>query len=157
MAADRVERDVLIDAPIQVVWEVISEPKHIVRWFSDEAQLDLRPGGDGVLNWNETPSNQAGSYQLRFEAVEPPRRLTYRWFHPVDEDPRPGNSTLVEFTLSEEGPNTRLRVVETGIQLMPWPEGEKDEFTDSHGKGWGRHLRRLDAYARATAARRPVA
>jgi len=157
MAADRVERDVLIEAPIHVVWEVISEPEHIVRWFSDEAQLDLRPGGDGVLTWNQMANNQAASYQLRFEAVEPPHRLTYRWVHSVDEDPRPGNSTLVEFTLSEEGTKTRLRVVETGIQLMSWPEAEKEEFADSHGKGWARHLKRLGDYAPAAAAKRPVA
>jgi hypothetical protein len=45
MAGDRIERDVLIEAPIDVVWEVISRPEQIVHWFSDEAQLDLRPGG----------------------------------------------------------------------------------------------------------------
>jgi len=157
MAADRVERDVLIEAPIQIVWEVISEPEHIVHWFSDEASLDLRPGGDGVLTWSGMATNEAGAYRLRFEAVEPPRRLTYRWVHPLGEDPQPGNSTLVEFTLSEEGANTRLRVVETGIQAMPWPEAEKEEFADSHGKGWARHLERLGVYAPAVAAKRPVA
>src|SRR5262245_2031005 len=109
MAADRVEREVLIEAPIHVVWEVISDPKHVVRWFSDEAELDLRPGGSGVLTWSQMATNQPATYHLRFEAVEPPRRLTYRWVHPIDEEPRPGNSTLVEFTLSEEGVNTRLR------------------------------------------------
>ena len=102
-------------------------------------------------------TNKEASYHLRFEAVEPPRRLSYGWVHPVGDDPRPGNSTLVEFTLSEEGTNTRLRVVETGIQLMPWPEAEKVEFADSHGKGWARHLERLSAYAPAVAAKRPVA
>ena len=157
MAADRVERDVLIEAPIHVVWKVISEPEHIVGWFSDKAQLDPRPGGDGVLTFNQMATNQPGSFQLRLEAVEPPHRLTYRWLHPVNEEPRPGNSTLVEFTLSEEGTNTRLRVVETGIQLMPWPAAEKDEFADSHDKGWARHLERLAAYAPTAAATRPVA
>ena len=156
MAADRVEREVLIEAPIHVVWAVISEPEHIVRWFSDEAQLDLRPGGAGILTWTVMATSQGGSYQLRFDVVEPPHRLTYRWIHPLGEDPRPGNSTLVEFTLSEEGTNTRLRVVEAGIQLMPWPEAEKEEFADSHGKGWARHLERLGTYAPGAAAKRPV-
>ncbi len=145
MAGDRVERDVLIEAPIHIVWEVISDPEHIVQWFSDKAQLDVRPGGDGVL------TTQKGSYRLRLETVEPPRRLSWRWFYPAGEEPRPANSTLVEFTLVEEGANTRLRVVESGIQLMPWPDEEKDEFADGHANGWSRYLERLRKYAPAAA------
>ena len=156
MALDRVERDVLIDAPIDVVWKVISEPEHVVHWFSDGAELDPRPGGDGVLTFEDSARDKPVSYRLRFESVEPPRRLTYRWLHQAGEDPRPGNSTLVEFTLSEEGTSTRLRVVESGIQSMPWPEVEKDEFADSHGKGWARHLGRLGGYAPAANARGSV-
>jgi uncharacterized protein YndB with AHSA1/START domain len=155
MAADRVEREVLIEAPIHVVWEVITKPEHVVGWFSDAAELDLRPGGAGVLTFNVKATDQGATYHLRFEAVEPPRRLAYRWVHPVDEEPGAGNSTLVEFILSEEGAGTRLRVVETGIELMPWPEAEKEEFADSHGKGWAQYLERLGAYASA-AANRPV-
>lgn len=155
MAVDRVERDVLIEAPIGVVWEVLSQPDQIVRWFVDEARLDVRPGGEGVLTFRQMATNHAASFHLRFEAVEPPHRLSYRWVHPDGEEPRPGNSTLVEFTLAEEGVNTRLRVVETGIQLMPWPDAEKDEFADSHAKGWALHLERLRTYA-PTAANRAI-
>lgn len=156
MAEDRVERDVLIEAPIDVVWQVISEARHVVHWFSDHAELDLRPGGDAVLSFDDMAEGKPHSYRLRFEAVEPPRRLTYRWLHREGEDPRPGNSTLVEFTLSEEGRATRLRVVESGIQAMPWPEVDKDEFADSHGNGWSRHLGRLGAYAPAAPTDGPV-
>ena len=148
MPADHVERDILIEAPIEVVWEVISHPEHVARWFSDEAQLDVRPGGDGLLTWHAMPtSNHPASFPLRFEAVEPPRRLSYRWCHPGGEEPRTDNSTLVEFTLTEEGPSTRLRVVESGIQLTSWSQDEKDGFAKSHTDGWERHLEKLRLYA----------
>jgi uncharacterized protein YndB with AHSA1/START domain len=153
MAGDRIERDVLIDAPIDVVWEVISRPEQIVHWFSDEAQFDLRPGGEGVLTFKLKATNRPATFQFRFEAVEPPRRLTYRWFHPSGEEPRPGNSVLVEFTLAEEGGKTRLTVVESGLDLMPWPDDEKQGYADSHGKGWAQCLDRLSAYAAAAAGR----
>jgi uncharacterized protein YndB with AHSA1/START domain len=156
MAGDRIERDVLIEAPIDVVWEVISRPEQIVHWFSDEAQLDLRPGGEGVLTFEMKSANQPATYHLRFEAVEPPRRLAYRWVYPRGEEPRPGNSMLVEFTLAEEGGKTRLTVVESGLDLMPWPDDEKQGYADSHGKGWAQHLERLSAYAPA-APSRPLA
>ena len=156
MAGDRIERDVLIEAPIDVVWEVISRPEHIVHWFSDEAQLDLRPGGAGVLTFGMKTATEPAAYHLRVEAVEAPRRLAYRWVYPTGEGPRPGNSLLVEFTLAEEGGKTRLTVVESGLDLMPWPEDEKQGYADSHGKGWAQHLERLSAYAPA-APSRPLA
>ena len=155
MAGDRIERDVLIEAPIDVVWEVISRPEHIVHWFSDEAELDLRPGGGGALSFEMKATSKPAAYRLRFEAVEPPRRLSYRGVYPGDEEPRPGNSLLVEFTLADEGGRTRLTVVESGLDLMPWPDDEKQSYADSHDGGWTQHLRRLAAYAPA-AANRPV-
>ena len=154
--ADRIERDVLIEAPIDVVWEVISRPEHIVHWFSDEAELDLRPGGEGLLTFDKTAATQPAAYHLRLETVEPPRRLAYRWVYPRGEEPRPGNSILVEFTLAEEGGRTRLTVVESGLDLMPWPDDEKQGYGDSHGRGWAQHLERLSAYA-AAAPSRPLA
>ncbi|MBJ7614023.1 MAG: SRPBCC domain-containing protein [Candidatus Dormibacteraeota bacterium] len=156
MAGDRIERDVVIEAPIDVVWEVISQPEQIVHWFSDEAELDVRTGGEGILTFEMSGTNQPAAYHLRFEAVEPPRRLAYRWVYPRAVEPRPGNSMLVEFTLAEEGGKTRLTVVESGLDLMPWPDDEKQGYADSHGKGWARHLERLSAYAPA-APSRPVA
>ncbi len=47
MPADRIEREIDIDAPIDVVWTVITQPEHITGWFTDSAELDLRPGGEG--------------------------------------------------------------------------------------------------------------
>lgn len=155
MASDRIQRDVLIDAPMDVVWEVISRSEHILQWFSDEAHLDLRPGGEGALTFQSKATHQPATYQLRIEAVDPPRRLAYRWMHASGEEPRPGNSMLVEFTLADEGGKTRLTVVESGLDLMPWPDDEKRGYADSHANGWSEHLGRLRAYAPA-APRRPA-
>src|SRR5262245_12441766 len=32
---DSVQREVLIDAPVEVVWSIVTEPEHIGRWLSD--------------------------------------------------------------------------------------------------------------------------
>src|SRR5690242_20949000 len=42
MIPAQIEKDVLIDAPVDVVWRVITEPEQIVRWFSDEADIDRK-------------------------------------------------------------------------------------------------------------------
>ncbi len=52
MPADRIEREIDIDAPIDVVWNVITQPEHITVWFTDTAEFDLDPGGEGRLGWD---------------------------------------------------------------------------------------------------------
>ena len=53
MVPDRVEREILIEAPPDIVWTVITEAEHVGRWFSDSAAIDLRPGGELILTWDE--------------------------------------------------------------------------------------------------------
>src|SRR3954449_10762547 len=78
---DSIERDVLIEAPVDVVWSVVTEPAKIVQWFSDLAEIELRPGGAGALTWTE----QDHTAPLVVQAAEPPRLFSFRWSHPEGE------------------------------------------------------------------------
>jgi len=81
---------------------------------------------------------------LLVEAVEPPHRFAFRWSHPEGESPVAGNSMLVEFLLEAVGDErTRLRVVESGIDLVPWSDEEKARYVESHRHGWSVHMGRL--------------
>src|SRR5688572_2606278 len=54
MVPDRIEREISIDAPVDRVWDVITQAEHIGRWFGDAgAQIDLRPGGRFTCTWAE--------------------------------------------------------------------------------------------------------
>ena len=58
--------------------------------------------------------------------------------------PSRGNSLLVEFTLAAEGSErTRLRVVESGLDLLAWPDAEKERYAEEHNGGWATFLGRL--------------
>jgi uncharacterized protein YndB with AHSA1/START domain len=142
MIPAQIEKDILIDAPVDVVWRVITEPDQIVRWFSDEAEVDLRPGGQGRLVFRG-----GDSYQLHVEAVEPPTRFAFRWVQP-SLVARLDNSMLVEFTLEPEGDGTRLRVVESGFDRVDWSNEEKARYAERHTEGWERLLGRLRDFAR---------
>jgi uncharacterized protein YndB with AHSA1/START domain len=51
---------------------------------------------------------------------------------------------LVEFTLTPEGDErTRLRVTESGHELLAWPDAEKQRYADEHRGGWAEYLDRL--------------
>ena len=138
MADFQIERVVVIDAPVEVVWRTITEPEQIRQWFADRVELVLEPGGRGLMGFEDR------AYPLVVEALEPQTRFSFRWNHPAGEEPAAGNSTLVEFTLLGEGERTRLRVVESGLELVAWPVGEKQRFAGDHRAGWAMYLDRLD-------------
>jgi uncharacterized protein YndB with AHSA1/START domain len=145
---DQIEREVVIDAPIERVWALITEAEHFGAWFADSgADIDLRPGGAMSLSWAEH-----GTVRARVERVEPPRLFAYRWANAVDVDPVEGHSTLVEFSLTTEDAGTRVRVVETGFATLDTSEADRLRQVDDNTKGWGIELGHLVEHAGRVAA-----
>jgi uncharacterized protein YndB with AHSA1/START domain len=103
---ERVEREALLTAPRWEVWRALTEPERLADWLADEAELDLRPGGDVALRLLD------GTERTGFvEAAEAPARLALWWRDPDEEDG--GELTRVEVVLSEARNGTLLRVVES--------------------------------------------
>ncbi len=133
-----IERDILIEAPVEVVWRTITEPDQITQWFADRVELVAEPGARGFMGFGE----QGGPVVV--EVVDRPARFSFRWNHPGGAEPAAGNSMLVEFTLTPEGDGrTRLRVTESGHEVRAWPDAEKQRYADEHQGGWGEYLDRL--------------
>ena len=138
MVPQRIEREIVIDAPIEVVWSAVTEPEHISGWFSDSADVDLRPGGRAVLHWNDF-----GTVQGRVERVEPPHFFSFRWAVDPGRDMHEGNSTLVEFS-----PKTRSSGISTATAVagsLSWAscastsvDGPARRVTDESRRGRGR-------------------
>jgi uncharacterized protein YndB with AHSA1/START domain len=146
MIPSRIERDILIEAPVEVVWRAVTEPDQISSWFTDTAVIDVREGGEGTLTWNERATTKPTTARISVVTVAPPRTFSFRWAHPDGVEARQDNSVLVEFTLLPDGDHTRLRVVETGLLEMEWPDADKATYADEHNKGWARHLVSLRDY-----------
>jgi uncharacterized protein YndB with AHSA1/START domain len=134
----QVERDIFIEAPIDVVWRMVTEPEQMTRWFADEVDLDPAVGAEGELRFKTHRT-----FTLRVEAVEPMHRFAFRWAAVPGDKPPGGNSLLVEFTLSEEAGGTRLRVVESGFEHLDWSDAEIAKYADDHNHGWNMYLGRL--------------
>jgi uncharacterized protein YndB with AHSA1/START domain len=151
-ATDRIERAVLIAAPLERVWDLITNPEHLGRWFGDAgAEVDLRPGGALSLSWREH-----GTVRGRVETVEPPHRFVWRWLAEMgsDAEPTPANSTLTEFTLAPEGDGTRVVVVESGFDGLEIDAAARAARLASNTKGWAHELADLAAYAGGVASGR---
>jgi uncharacterized protein YndB with AHSA1/START domain len=149
--AGGIERSVHIEAPVELVWRMITEPDQVVRWFADGIDLEATPGYQGSMTFRPE-SGGVVEVPITVESVEAPHRFTYRWNHPDGTVATPANSMLVEFTLTPEDGGTRLRVVETGHDGQGWPQDQQDAYADDHNDGWSHHLGRLERlYARRSA------
>ncbi len=147
---DRIESSVLIAAPLERVWELVTSAEHVGRWFGDAgAEIELRPGGALSFSWREH-----GTVHGRVETVEPPRRFAYRWHYAraVSDEATTANSTLVEFTLAAEGDSTRVAVVESGFDGLDLAAAERAERLAGNTRGWAAELGDLAEHAAAVAA-----
>ena len=105
-----IDRQLDFRASPERLWRALTEDGELASWFGQRAQLDLRPGGDGWLEFEGY-----GRVPVRIDVFEPVTRLSWRWGDAgksVDE-----GSTLVEFRLEPlAGGGTRLHLRESGFE-----------------------------------------
>ena len=140
---DSIERTILIAAPIERVWDIVTTPEHMGRWFGDAgAERD----GDVIkMRWEEH-----GEAELRIVRSDAPTAFAYRW----DANVAGIGDTLVEFTLAPEGEGTRLRVVESGFASLDMPEADRIAKVDGNSEGWQIELGHLADYVARPAVMR---
>jgi uncharacterized protein YndB with AHSA1/START domain len=142
MAQDWIERDVLIDASCERVWEVLTSAGHVAHWFGAAAEIDLRPGGRAQFGWQDQ-----AVFPAVVEQVVRPSAFSYRWAREAGTDPGTGTGTLVEFTLTEVPAGTLLRVVETGFASLDLSQAEQGKAAEGNRRGWREELAQLKEYA----------
>jgi uncharacterized protein YndB with AHSA1/START domain len=102
----------LFDAPRQLVFEAMTKPEHVRRWWgilSEEysvtaCEIDLRPGGA----WRFVGRGPRGEYAFHgvYREVMPPDRLVFTEIY----DPFPDAESVVTSVFTEENGKTRLTV-----------------------------------------------
>ena len=129
MIPAQIEKEILIEAPIHVVWRIVTEPDQIKQWFCPDAELDSRTGGAGRMAFEH-----GYTYFLEVVAVEPPSRFAYRW-------------------LRDQGIE-RLQRLNVRYKI-DWTDEAKVKYIEENSSGWRYYLGRLRDYARRsnTAAR----
>jgi uncharacterized protein YndB with AHSA1/START domain len=104
----QVERETVLDAAPDEVWEALTDEHLLGEWLAEEAELDPEPGGRAAFRFADG-SEREGTV-LR---VDEERELAFTWA-------RPGESpTEVEMTLVPLVSGTRLIVVERATAGTP--------------------------------------
>lgn len=110
----------LFDAPRHLVFEAMTKPEHIRRWWGNlgagysvpVCEVDLRPGG----RWrfvNAHPNGEV-AFHGEYREIAPPSRLVFT--ETMEPYPDPGSVVTAVFT--EENGKTRL----TATCLYPTPD-----------------------------------
>lgn len=144
-----IEREIQVDAPPEVVFEVVSQPEHIRDWWY--AETDVRPvaGASGELVWADGDDPRAHVEPMTVVVADRPRRFTFRWTHPAGEEATEGNSLLVDFELVPAGGGTLLRLTETGFRERGWEAAVLEQHYREHETGWDTFVPRIAACAAA--------
>ena len=100
----------LFDAPRRLVFEAMTKPEHVKRWWGilDErysvpvCEIDFRPGG----KWRFVGKGPQGEYSFHgeYREIVVPERVVFTEIY----DPFPDAESVVTSVLTEEGGKTRL-------------------------------------------------
>ena len=103
------------DTPIDDLWDAVTNPKRLPRWFAP-VRGDFTQGGRFQIE-----GNAAGT----ITRCEPPRALSLTWEYG-------GATSWVDVTLRKEGAGTRLR-----LEHIATPDSHWDQFgPGAGGVGW---------------------
>jgi uncharacterized protein YndB with AHSA1/START domain len=144
LTEDRIERETLIDASIERVWELVTQPG----WWAAQDMADV---AGTVAREGETviaPNSAHGDFPVQVVRVDPPTFVAYRWAsafpgHELHDD----NTTLIEFTLIDEGGKTRLRVVESGFGELAGSDELRGQALADNTDGWAEMIEVLKTVA----------
>ena len=142
----------LFDAPRHLVFEAMSKPEHIKRWWGNlgdgysvpVCEVDLRVGG----KWrfvNRHPQGEAEFYGV-YKEINPPARVVFTEIFA----PFPDAESIVTTVLTEEGGKTRL----TATSKYPSKEVRDMVLGTGMERGAALSYDRLDEVAMELAVRK---
>ncbi len=142
MAELRIDRT--LNAPIERVFEFVTKPEHLVKWWGPEGMslpdhsLDFTQTGP----WHSVMANADGqqfTVSGQVTSVDRPNSVGFTWAWHDDKGKR-GNESCVMITLSAKADGTTA--FSLNHQQLP-----DDESAQNHNQGWTSSLRKLEALA----------
>ena len=98
-----VERDTLVEASPEEVWEALTDEDRLEEWLAPDVELDPTEGGEIAVR--DGDEERAGTV----ETVEENERFAFTWSRPGEGE------SFVEFTIEALPGGSRVTVVETTL------------------------------------------
>jgi uncharacterized protein YndB with AHSA1/START domain len=123
-----VERETLIEASPDEVWEALTDEDRLQEWLAPDVELDPREGGEIAIRDGEDA--RIGTV----ETLEEGERFAFTWSRPGEGE------SFVEFTIEPLPAGTRVTVIETPTRQVT--DIAAGPMAMAVG-GWGPRLARL--------------
>jgi uncharacterized protein YndB with AHSA1/START domain len=124
---DAVVSEVHISAPPERVFQALTDPAELMRWFNDPScpvkfwEMDPRLGGRYrfATEKGSVVVNHLSEFECHGEILEydPPRLLVYTWIANWHDDRT--RSTQVRWELSSKSGGTHVKVTHSGLSTLP--------------------------------------
>ena len=161
MSTDRIEKKVILRAPLTRVWRAITDSQEFGAWFGLKLDGPFVPGASlrGVIvpstvndEITKVEKPHAGVvFDITIEKIEPERLFSFRW-HPNavkrDFDYSKEPTTLVVFTLEEVAEGVLLTITESGFDRIPL--ARRAEAFLANEEGWSMMVRVIEEYLAKT-------
>jgi uncharacterized protein YndB with AHSA1/START domain len=162
LSTDRIEKKILLRAPLNRVWQALSNSNEFGRWFGVQFEGPFTPGAHvrGRIVGTAVDADVAKAqkqyahvpFEITIERIDPERLLSFRW-HPHAVEPGVDYSrestTLIVFTLEPQKDGALLTVTESGFDQIPLARRAK--AFEANEQGWGVVVNLLEKHLREAA------
>lgn len=118
----------LINAPVQKVWDALTDKTQMKEWYFDLSEFRAEPGFEFSF-YGQGHKGEQYLHLCKVLTAEPLKKLSYSWQY----KDIPGYS-VVTFELQPEGDRTRVKLTHQGLDSFP--AGNPDFAPGSFAQGW---------------------
>lgn len=164
---DKIEKQILLHAPVSRVWRALADAQEFGQWFGVTLTGTFSAGQTVTGTFTETLDEDTMIKQQKelgveptginipskdtvfctVERVEPERYFSFRWIpYSIDAEANPQNehTTLVEFQLEAMGDDTQLTITESGFSQIPADRRTRAFRMNDHG--WAEQTKNIQKY-----------
>jgi uncharacterized protein YndB with AHSA1/START domain len=152
-STDRIEKQILLNAPRPRVWRALSNADEFGQWFRVRLHGAFVEGAtvEGDVTY---PGYEDHVVELEVVKLERERLFSYRWRPHRSRGAQAGQSTeptLVEFRL-QDAPGgtggTLLTLCESGFDRLP--AGKREEMFRRNDGGWTEQMKNIERHVAAS-------
>lgn len=120
-----IEQSYYFDAPTERVFDALTDPDMLVKWFLSKSKLESKPGGRYSFDW-------IGGYHMTgtVQAFVKNKAVSYSWHDKLPDGKMA--ETLASFDVRREGRGTLLQLRHTGFN-------DPEHFAECSSR-WGYYL-----------------
>ena len=122
------KQSVIINAPIEKVWNALTDKDQMKKWYFDLAEFKPVVGFEFQF-YGQGHKGEQYLHLCKVTQVVPGKKISYTWSYDKHE-----GVSEVSFELFAEGDKTRLKLTHEGLETFPPnnPDFAKQSFSD----GW---------------------